>query len=391
MASDSTTDAYDNQYTVAPTPSTQAEPATDYALFTPLSLGPDLTLANRIIHAPLTRARSSVEDHVPSELNAQYYEQRADAGLIITEACAISEQGFGWYGAPALYTDEQQHGWEKVVTRVHARDGKIFLQLWHMGRQGHSSFNSKHETVSASATRYAEGRTRNANGISTSYETPRALTTTEIQGIVNDYRKCAVRAKAAGFDGVEVHAAGGYLLDQFLQRSTNHSRTDEYGDQSVENRARFTLEVVDAVRCVFPAHRVGVRIAPNRTFGGMGKEENSDAFVYLLQKLGARKLAYVALQDGEGEGVSTATRFITSGEVKRLFGGVVMANYNYDRESAEAKIRSGVADCVGFGRWFMSNPDLVDKFRTGKPLSAMLDYKYFYDASRGAEGYTDFP
>jgi N-ethylmaleimide reductase len=208
---------------------------------------------------------------------------------------------------------------------------------------------------------------------------------------VDDYRKCAVRAKAAGFDGVEVHAAGGYLLDQFLQRSTNHSRTDRYGDQSLENRARLTLEVVDAVRDVFPAHRVGVRLAPNRDFGGMGKEDNSDVFLHVMRELGVRKVAYVALQDGEGAGVSAKTRFITSAEVKQAFGGIVMANFGYDRESAEAKLRNGEANFVGFGRWFMSNPDLVERFRSGTPLRPMLAYEFFYDATKGDEGYTKLP
>lgn len=391
MASTTSTNVYNNVYASEQGSSAPLLPADDYLLFTPLTLGGDLTLANRIVHAPLTRARSGVEDHVPSELNAAYYEQRAAAGLIITEATAISEQAFGWYGAPALYTDAQQRGWTEVVRRVHARGGKMFLQLWHMGRQAHPSFNAKRETVSASATRYAEGRTRNSRGESTAYETPRALATDEIQEVVDDYRKCAARAKAVGFDGVEVHAAGGYLLDQFLQRSTNHSRTDRYGDQSLANRVRLTLEVVDAVCAVFPPHCVGVRLAPNRDFGGMGREDNSDVFLYAMRELGRRKLAYLALQDGEGDGVSTKTRFITSAEAKQAFGGVVMANFGYDRESAEAKLRSGEADCVGFGRWFMSNPDLVARFRSGAPLRPMLAYEFFYDASKGADGYTKLP
>lgn len=371
-------------------PTSPAVPASlaDYVLFTPLHLGGDLTLANRIVHAPVTRARSQ-SDRSPSELNAQYYEQRASAGLIITEATAVSEQGFGWFGAPALYTDSHEAGWRRVVDRVHARGGKIFLQMWHMGRQAHSSFNEQREIVSSSSTRYIDGRTRDAKGERTSYETARPLTIEEIPAIVEAFRQCAERAKRAGFDGVEIHGAGGYLLDQFLQRGTNQ-RTDAYGG-STANRARLLLEVVAAVETVLPSYRIGVRLVPNRTFGGMGTEENSDVFEYAMAALASHKLAYLGTLDGDGWGLTTKSRHFSAGEIKQLVKGRVLTGFGYDRDSAEAKLRAGEADLVAFARGFMTNPDLVERFRNDKPLRPEPEYKYYYDAAMGAEGYTVLP
>ncbi|ETP45960.1 hypothetical protein F442_07735, partial [Phytophthora nicotianae P10297] len=228
----------------------------DYKLFTPLELSKDVVLKNRIVYGPTTRARSDLETHVPLERNIVYYEQRAGAGLLITEGCGISEQGFGWHGAPALYTDEQEAVWKELVDRVHAKGTKIFLQLWHMGRQSHPSFHPTNEVVSASATQYVDGTTRNASGERTGFEKARALELEEIPEVVEMYRQCAIRAKRAGFDGVEVHGANGYLVDQFLQSTTNQ-RTDKYGG-SFENRYRFLHEIVEALKTVFPAGRIAV-------------------------------------------------------------------------------------------------------------------------------------
>jgi 2,4-dienoyl-CoA reductase-like NADH-dependent reductase (Old Yellow Enzyme family) len=368
----------------------------DYKLFTPLRLGDGLTLKNRIVHSPMTRARSDIHTRVPTEANVEYYEQRASAGLLLTENVAVSEQGYGWYGAPALYNDEQADAWRDIVQRVHKRDGKIFLQLWHMGRQSHPSFHPlTNEVVSASANKYEGGHTRTSTGESTVFETARALETHEIAVVVDDFRACAARAKQVGFDGVEIQAAGGYLIDSFLQSSTNE-RTDEYGG-SFANRARFLLEVVDAVKSVWPADRVGVRIGPNGSYGGVGSHDNFEMFTYVLQQLSGHHsngndngngLCYVAIQDGTGFGVTDKCRLMTVFDVKQHFKGTVMANVSYTRDTAEGVLRSGAADFVGFGRLFMSNPDLVARFQHDWPLNPLLEYKFWWDANMGVDGYT---
>jgi len=360
----------------------------DYMLFTPLTLGEGLTLKNRIVHSPLTRARSDIHTRVPNEANAAYYEQRTNAGLIITEATAISEQGYGWYGAPALYNDDQAEGWRKIVQRLHERDGKIFLQLWHMGRQVHPSHNKEGDVVSASANCYTEGRGRNNKGESVGFVTARPLETDEIAGVVEDYRKCAERAKQVGFDGVEIQAAGGYLIDLFLQSSTNQ-RTDQYGG-AFENRARFLLEVVDAVKTVWPADRIGVRIGPNGAYGGVGSADNPEMFTYVLEQLSHHGLSYLAIQDGLGFGFTDKCRLMTVFDAKRAFKGVVMGNVSYTRDTAEGAIRSGSADFVGFGRLYMANPDLAVRFQNDWPLVPDLEYKYWWDANLGPDGYIGY-
>ncbi|OWY97365.1 12-oxophytodienoate reductase, partial [Phytophthora megakarya] len=271
---------------------------TDLKLFTPIKLGENLELKNRIVFGPLSRGRANA-DRVPSENNELYYEQRAGAGLIISEGTGVSEQGYGWYHAAACYTDAHVEGWKRVTDRVHKKGGKIFMQLWHMGRQSHSSFNKKGEVVSASALRCESGHTRDANYNVASLETPRALKTEEIAGVVEDYRKSAELAKQAGFDGVELHGANGYLIDQFLQSVSNH-RTDKYGG-SFENRARFLLKLVEAVKTVFPSYRIGVRLAPNGGFGGMGSEDNFEMFTYTMEQLSKHNLGYLAVLDGDSD------------------------------------------------------------------------------------------
>ncbi|GMF22175.1 unnamed protein product [Phytophthora lilii] len=360
----------------------------DYKLFTPLELAKGLELKNRIVYGPTTRARADPVTHVPLERNAIYYEQRAGAGLIVTEGCAISEQGFGWYGAPALYTDEQQEGWRKVVERVHAKGGKIFLQLWHMGRQSHPSFHPTNEVVSASATQWETGRTRNATGKHAGFEKARALTIEEIAEIVDMYRQCAERAKAVGFDGVEVHGANGYLPDQFLQSCTNH-RTDKYGG-SFENRYRFLGEVVEALKTVYPADRIGVRLSPNGQYGGMGSPDNAEVFTYAFERLSEHGLAYLAMLDGFGFGYMSQGRLLTAFDAKKAFKGTIIANNSYTRDVAEGAIRSGAADLVGFARLFISNPDLAERFQNDWPLNPLPDHAFFWDASKGDEGYNTF-
>nr|KAE8941189.1 hypothetical protein PF009_g9023 [Phytophthora fragariae] len=336
----------------------------DYKLFTPLELSKDLVLKNRIVYGPTTSARSDPDTHVPLERNI----------------------GFGWYGAPALYTDEHEAVWKELVDRVHAKGTKIFLQLWHMGRQSHPSFHPTNEVVSASATQYVGGTTRNASGERCDFEKARALTTEEFPEVVEMYRQCAIRAKRAGFDGVEVHGANGYLVDQFMQSVTNQ-RTDKYGG-SFENRYRFLDEIVEALKTVFPAGRIGVRLSPNGVFGGMGSKDNNEMFTYAFERLSEHGLAYLAMLDGFG--YSSESRTLTVFDAKKAFKGIVMANNSYTRDTAEGVIRSGAADLVGFARLFISNPDLVERFRNDWPVNPVPDYKFFWDSATGDEGYNTF-
>ncbi|KAE9106026.1 hypothetical protein PF005_g13256 [Phytophthora fragariae] len=368
--------------------STMAAVTADYKLFTPLKLGDDLELKNRIVFGPLTRGRSNA-DRVPSENNEIYYEQRAGAGLIISEATGISEQGYGWHHAAACYTDAHVEGWKRVTERVHKKGGKIFMQLWHMGRQSHSSFNSKGEIVSASALRLESGHTRNADYIASDYETPRALETDEIPGVVESYRHSAELALKAGFDGVEIHGANGYLIDQFLQSCTN-KRTDKYGG-SFENRARLLIEVVEAIKTVVPSHRIGVRLAPNGGFAGMGSEDNYEMFKYTMERLSTYGLGYLAILDGFGFGYTDKCRLTTAFDAKTAFKGIVMANNNYTRDRAEGAIRTGAADLVGFGRLYITNPDLAERFQNDWPIAPEAGHEVYYNTSLGGKGYIDFP
>ncbi|OWY93113.1 12-oxophytodienoate reductase, partial [Phytophthora megakarya] len=270
----------------------------EYKLFTPLKLGDNLELKNRIVFGPLTRGRST-PDGIPTENNEIYYEQRAGAGLIISEGTAVSEQAYGWCHVPACYTDAHVEGWQRVTDRVHKKGGKIFMQLWHIGRQGHPSFHLNGDVVSASALRCESHHGRDVNYNAVDFVTPRALKTEEMAGVVNDFRHSAELAKQANFDGVEIHAANGYLIDQFLQSVTN-KRTDQYGG-SIENRARFLLEIVEAVKTVFLSYRIGVRLSPNGAFGGMGSEDNFDMFTYVVNQLRQYDLGYLAILDGDSD------------------------------------------------------------------------------------------
>ncbi|KAE8964350.1 hypothetical protein PR002_g29004 [Phytophthora rubi] len=357
----------------------------DYELFKPLELAPGLTLKNRMVFSPCTRARSDIKTRCPTDENAKYYAARASAGLILSEGCAVSEQGFGWYGAPALYTDAQQEGWRKVVEAVHAKGGKMFLQLWHMGRQSHPSFHPSNDVASCSSSCYSTGRTHDAEGHASGFPTTRAMTLEEVRQAVEDHRQCAERAKAAGFDGVEFHGAGGYLIDEFLQSSTN-KRTDAYGG-SVENRFRFLHELIEAVTTVFPSNRVGVRLSPNGVYGGMGSADNYETFMYVITELSKMGLSYLATHDGFGFGRSDKCRVFTVFELKTLFKGRVMATCSYTRDQAEGVLHAGVADLVGFGRPFLVNPDLPERFRNDWPLAEPLPYELFWNANKGLEGY----
>lgn len=355
----------------------------------PLLLSPfdlrGLPLRNRMAMAPLTRGRAGRE-RVPNDLMAEYYTQRASAGLIISEATVISEQGIGWVDSPGIYNDAQVAGWAKITASLHARSTPFFLQLWHCGRASHSSFHGGRPAVSASAIKI------NGEGIHTPtgkqpYEVPRALEAEEVAAVVQDYRRAAERAKAAGFDGVEIHAANGYLINQFLDSKTNQ-RTDRYGG-SVENRYRFLREILEAVLSVLPASRVGVRLSPNGQFNDMGAPDFRETYTYAARELNVHGLAYLHVVDGLAFGFHEFGEPMTLAEFRALFAGPLMGNCGYTQETAEAAIAAGHADLIAFGRPFLSNPDLVERFAHGWELNPPGDPSIW--SAPGAEGYTDFP
>ena len=351
-------------------------------LLTPFA-GSGLTFKNRVVLAPLTRGRAG-PTRVPNDLMAEYYAQRAGAGLLITEATTVSAQGNGWVDSPGVYSDEQAVGWKLVVDAVHAAGGTIALQLWHTGRASHSSFHDGALPVAPSAIAF-EGEVHTPNGKQPP-ETPRALALDELPGIVADYVAAASRAKAAGFDGVEVHAANGYLLDQFLQ-STSNVREDAYGG-SLENRFRMLGDVLDGVLTVFPADRVGVRLAPNGVFNGMGSPDFRETFLYAAERLDAYGLGYLHVMDGLAFGFHKQGEPMALEEFRAVYSGPLMGNCGYDQETAEAAIARGAADLIAIGRPFISNPDLVERFANGWPL-AEANMATWY--SKGPEGYTDYP
>jgi len=356
----------------------------DHALLTPYDLA-GLSLSNRVVMAPMTRARAG-KSRVPNALMAEYYAQRSSAGLIITEATTISPQANGWVDSPGIYTDEQQAGWVPVVEAIHNAGSKVFLQLWHMGRASHSSFHDGAPAVAPSAIKINGDYIHTPLG-KLPYETPRALELSEIPGVVEEYRRAAERAKAAGFDGVEIHGANGYLIDQFLQSKTNH-RMDEYGG-SIENRYRFLKEVTEAVLTVFPANRVGVRLSPNGIFNDMGSPDYRETFLYAATQLDRHGLAYLHVMDGLAFGFHEQGTPMTLAEFREVFHGTLMANCGYTQEDGEKAICEGHADLVAYGRPWITNPDLVARFSNGWPLSPPADPTVW--SGPGAEGYTDFP
>lgn len=330
------------------------------AILTPFVLGGQ-TLKNRVVLAPMTRARSN-ETRLATEIMGTYYEQRASAGLIITEGVGISEQGFGWRNAPGLYTPEMAQSWKPIVDRVHAKNGIIYLQLWHLGRQSHTShYKNPEDFVSASAIPVGHGEATTAEGKKSPYEVPRALRTDEIPGVVEQYRSCAAYAKEVGFDGVEIHSANGYLIDQFLQSCSN-TRTDQYGG-SIENRTRLLLEVIEGLKTVFPANRIGFRLAPNGAFGGMGSPDNFELFTHVVQETEKYGLAYLHVMDGLGFGFHGKCPAMTTAHIRKYFSGPIICNVGLTRDVAEGMIRSGSADLAAFGRLYISNPDLPERFR----------------------------
>ncbi len=347
------------------------------SLFDPLQLGA-LTLPNRIVMAPLTRCRAGA-GRVPTDLMRDYYVQRASAGLILTEATSIDPMGVGYPDTPGLWSAEQVAGWTKITEAVHAAGGRIFAQLWHVGRISDPIYLDGATPVAPSAVAPAGHVTLVRP--KRPFGTPRALELDEIPGVIAAYRKGAENAKAAGFDGVEIHGANGYLLDQFLQDKTNR-RTDAYGG-SVENRARLLLEVTDAVVDVWGADRVGMHLAPRCDSNDAGDSNPRAVFTHVAAELGKRKLAFLCLRERLGDDSLLA-------EIKRLFGGLVIANEGLTKESAQALLDAGTADAAAFGKSYIANPDLVARFAADAPLNAWV-METFYGNDNGPKGYTDYP
>ncbi len=364
-------------------PQTYLPRSTD-ALFERVDVGL-FQLANRIVMAPLTRNRAG-PGLVPSPFAAEYYRQRASAGLIIAEATQISAQAQGYSGTPGCYADEQVAGWRKVTDAVHGAGGTIFLQLWHTGRVSHTSFQKDGQApVGPSAIR-ANTKTFIAGQGFVDCSTPRALELGEIPGIIADFRHATMRALDAGFDGVELHGAHGYLLDAFLRNGTNH-RTDAYGG-SVENRARLLLEVTEACTKAIGADRIGVRISPVSTAGDSHDSDPQPLFDHVVDRLSPLGLAYVHVVEGETGGARDSLPFDYAA-LRDRFQGVWMANNGYNREMAINAVASGRIDLISFGRLFMANPDLVRRLKENAALNPLMDSSTFYGG--GANGYTDYP
>jgi 2,4-dienoyl-CoA reductase-like NADH-dependent reductase (Old Yellow Enzyme family) len=344
-------------------------------LFQPLQAGA-FKLPNRIVMAPLTRCRASA-GRVPNDMMADYYRQRAGFGLILSEATSVSPMGVGYPDTPGIWSDEQVEGWKLVTKAVHEAGGQILLQLWHVGRISDPLYLEGETPVSASAVRPA-GHVSLVRPPK-DFVTPRALALDEIPGVVEAYRKGAENAMAAGFDGVELHSANGYLIDQFLQDSTNQ-RTDEYGG-SIENRSRFLLEVADAVVSVWGADRVGAHLAPRCDAHDMGDSDPAALFGHVARELGKRKLAFLCARESHDKPALGPS-------MKQEFGGVFIANEGFTAESAREVIASGKADAVAFGKPAIANPDLVERLRVGADLNPP-DSETFY--GQGPGGYTDYP
>ena len=354
------------------------------ALFDPIDLG-SIKAPNRILMAPLTRGRS-VGEHVPiTELKAEYYGQRASAGLIIAEATGISQEGLGWPSAPGIWSAEQVAAWKPVTDEVHKRGGRIILQLWHMGRLVHPDFLGGAQPVSSSATT-APGLAHTAEG-KKDYTEARALDTSEIPRVIADYVHAAKNAIAAGFDGVQIHGANGYLIDQFLRDNANF-RTDEYGG-SIENRIRLLREVTQAVVDAVGADRTSVRLSPNGETQGCDDSDPVALFTAAAAALQEIGIAFLELREVKPYGNFGQTEVPrVSPEIRKVFTGPLVLNQEYTKELADADLASGLADAVSFGRPYISNPDLVERLRTDTDLTPD-NFKTWY--SLGAEGYTDYP
>ena len=353
-------------------------------LFEPVTVG-DVTLANRVLMAPLTRNRARAEDDTPYEIHQEYYAQRASAGLIITEATQISPEGKGYAWTPGIYSDAQVAAWRKVVDAVHAKGGKICLQLWHVGRISHTSLQPDGQAPVAPSAIAAKAKTFDGNGfVPTS--TPRALDTAEIPRLIEDFRQATRNAKAAGFDMVEVHAANGYLIDQFLKDGANQ-RDDRYGG-SVENRVRLLREVLAAVAQEMGAGRTGVRFSPFSNANAVSDSDPMATFTAAMQAAEEAKLAYVHMVEGQTGGSRELEAGHSVMALRAFYSGTYIANNGYDRDMAIKAVESGRAHAIAFGVPFIANPDLPERLRRDAPLNE-ADESTFYGSGR--EGYTDYP
>ena len=337
-----------------------------------------LEFKNRVFMAPMTRSRAP--NQVANDLMAKYYGQRATAGLIITEASQISAQGVGYIATPGIYTKEQIEGWKKTTQEIHLCGGQVFIQLWHVGRVSHPDFHQGERPISPSAIAF-NGQSFTPQGLKQTV-TPRAMTLSEIQSTIDDYKKAAEASKQAGFDGIEIHAANGYLPHQFLEDGSNH-RADNYGG-SIENRTRFLLEIIDSVIPIWGPERISVRISPNNPFNGMNDTDPEKLYTYLVQQLEKRKIGILHMVD-----TANLDKSLTSmaPHIRQLFSGILLLNAGYDRQKAEEVIKSGVADAVSFGKLYISNPDLPQRFASNAPL-ADADQNYFYGGNE--KGYIDY-
>ena len=344
-------------------------------LFDSLRLG-DLDLPNRVVMAPLTRLRAG-ETHIPNALMAEYYAQRASAGLIISEATPVTPQGIGYQGVPGIWAPEHVEGWKLTTRAVHEAGGRIFMQLWHVGRISDPSFHDGRPPVAPSAIA-AKGHVSLLRP-ERDYPLPRALETDEIPGVIEAYRQGAEFAQAAGFDGVELHGANGYLLDQFLQDGSN-TRTDDYGGP-IENRARLLLEAADAAISVWGADRVGMHLAPRADSHSMGDSDLGRTFGYVADQLNDRAIAFICAREHQAPDS-------LGPDLRKRFGGVYIANEGFTGESAQAALDAGVADAVAFGKAYISNPDLVERLHTGAPLNDLVPATIYSPDHRG---YTDYP
>jgi N-ethylmaleimide reductase len=356
-------------------------------LLKPIELGP-LTLENRVVMAPLTRMRATSPGDVPNDLMRDYYRQRAGAGLVVSEGTQISPQGKGYMDTPGIHSAEQVAGWRRVTDAVHEAGGVMAAQLWHVGRVSHESFHDGGLPVSASAQPYRNRTTikgEDGRPVRASCPTPHALTRDEIADVVEDYRAATRNARTAGFDLVEIHGAHGYLLHQFMSADSNH-RDDEYGG-SLENRARLTLEVVDAVAQEWDTQRVGIRISPLGAFNGLEDPEGAEMGLYVAAQLAERDLAFLHVSEPDWAGGAAYTDEFRE-QLRAAFPRPIVGAGAYDVDKGERLLEAGLVDAVAFGRAFIANPDLPERIRRGAPLNDP-DASTFYGG--GAEGYTDYP
>lgn len=349
-------------------------------LFSAVTLG-NLTLSNRMVMAPMTRNRAA-EGNVPQAMNVEYYRQRASAGLIITEASQVSAEGVGYPATPGIYNQQQAAGWKKITDAVHDEGGRIYLQLWYCGRISHPDLLPDKQTPVAPSAIRPEGETVTYEGMK-AFVTPHALQTDEINNIVAQYRNAAQKAKLAGFDGVEIHAANGYLLDQFLRDGSNQ-RSDEYGG-NVENRMRLLNQVIDAVLESWDSKDVGIRLTPENSFNSMSDSDPQAHFNYFITQLNKRELAYIHLLEGDMMG---ATQKVDYRALRDAYDGIYIANNGYDKKRAQAALENGDCDLVAFGVPFLANPDLVHRYKNDLPLNE-ADQATFYGGDE--TGYTDYP